>query len=102
MVRRVPRRRSARLASFAKRLRSISRTPRIRRSRSNEALEPLAALVFGGEVAGAVQGVGSGLGGEQALQLQGLLDAKTGELVTGLGDVESAACVGSAGHGVSQ
>ena len=82
VVRRVSRRlgrgAKAPLAQRSRLIRMIvmSRAPRVGLAGADEALEALAGFIFGGEIAGAIEGQGACLGGKQALQLQRLLDAK--------------------------
>ena len=51
---------------------------------SQEGFELLTGFFLGDDTAGAINGVGSGLGGQKRLQLEGLLDVEGGEFVAGL------------------
>src|SRR5215468_1518067 len=50
--------------------------------------ELLAGFLLGKDGAGTIDGFGAGLGGEEGLELQGLLDVERGELVARLGGLE--------------
>ena len=73
---------------------------RVGKTGAEKGLEALAGFVLGSEITGAPNSFGAGLCGEQTLQLQRLLHAKSGKFVSGLRDFKRTTCVAGAGHGV--
>ena len=69
---------------------------------AQKAFEARPRLVLDGEVPGALKRFGPLLRHEQALQLQALFDAEGGQLIAGLGRIESAGRVAGTGERLRQ